>query len=209
VLLRIIGLSMIGVLLIIGILSDHYHVLKIQQFLGVKAAFVIPLVFIASYFMFYAHRVRSFLYVLKRLFFSPITAGYAFILTFLAAFFLVYLGRSGNFYMPALSSETALRSLLSNLLMVRPRLKEFLIGYPVLIFTVVYAYDRIPKKWLWIPLTLAAVGPVSLINTFCHLHSPILLSLVRTFNGAVIGIGVGLAAVLIYRITERVWEMVS
>jgi ABC-type nitrate/sulfonate/bicarbonate transport system permease component len=41
---------------------------------------------------------------------------------------------------------------------------------------------------------LATIGQVSVVNTFCHLHSPLLVSLQRTGWGILLGVGLGLLA---------------
>jgi hypothetical protein len=37
------------------------------------------------------------------------------------------------------------------------------------------------------------------VDTFSHLHTPLLASLTRVFNGAVIGIAIGAIAIFVYR----------
>ncbi|MFP4588852.1 MAG: DUF5693 family protein [Candidatus Acetothermia bacterium] len=48
-------------------------------------------------------------------------------------------------------------------------------------------------------LFLGFLGQTSVINTFAHLHSPLLLSLLRTANGLLLGSALGFLAVIIYR----------
>jgi hypothetical protein len=49
-----------------------------------------------------------------------------------------------------------------------------------------------------------AVGTADIVDTFCHLHTPLLVSLLRVFNGAVIGIVLGALAVMVYR---AIWKV--
>jgi hypothetical protein len=46
---------------------------------------------------------------------------------------------------------------------------------------------------------LATIGQASMVNTFCHLHSPLLVSLQRTGWGILLGVGLGLLALGVLR----------
>ncbi|MFQ6118185.1 MAG: DUF5693 family protein, partial [Candidatus Bipolaricaulia bacterium] len=67
------------------------------------------------------------------------------------------------------------------------------------------AYRRKLGDYAIIVLTLGMVGQVSIINTFAHLHTPLLMSLLRTANGRVLGLVVGLILLEIVRWGERLW----
>ena len=47
---------------------------------------------------------------------------------------------------------------------------------------------------------LACVGQVSLVNTFCHLHTPLYVSFLRTGHGHWIGAAVGVVTILVWRL---------
>jgi len=87
---------------------------------------------------------------------------------------------------------------------VRPRTKEFLIGHPAL---VIGAWMLLTGRMRFLPLAmfLATIGQVSIVNTFCHLHSPLLVSLQRTGWGILLGVGLGL---LVLRVFTR-WTPVD
>ena len=99
-LLKMIGIVLIGALLVIGILSDPRYMLKIYQFSGVKLAYVFPILFVAWYYLFYPETLRSFKFIIRRTLEVPITLGVILLLGGVGTVFLVYLGRSGNFFMP-------------------------------------------------------------------------------------------------------------
>jgi hypothetical protein len=104
----------------------------------------------------------------------------------------VLLVRSGNESPVAPTGlERDFRALLDHLLWVRPRTKEIFFGHPLLLLSLILFY-RGQKRGVWLGLTLGVVGQISLLNTFCHLHTPILLSLVRSLHGLWIGLLVGL-----------------
>jgi hypothetical protein len=46
---------------------------------------------------------------------------------------------------------------------------------------------------------LAAMGQISLVNTFCHLHTPLSVSFLRLFHGLWIGALVGIAVIAVWR----------
>jgi hypothetical protein len=46
-------------------------------------------------------------------------------------------------------------------------------------------------------LVCAGIGQVDVLNTYCHAHTPVLLSLLRTANGLLLGVIVGVFLLLI------------
>jgi hypothetical protein len=103
--------------------------------------------------------------------------------------------------------EVAFRDFMERTLLVRPRTKEFMIGYPSLIL-----YYYIMRKG-WAPhyreiARLAAVLAFSsAVNTLCHFHTALILSVARVLNGWWTGIAVGLVLVFAIRfIAEPLWK---
>jgi hypothetical protein len=97
--------------------------------------------------------------------------------------------------------EIRFRDALERTLWVRPRTKEFLVGYPCLI--VYYAFVK--RNWAARFREVVRLGSsmafASAVNTFCHFHTMLPLTMVRVANGWWLGIIVGLTAlVLIGRI---------
>jgi hypothetical protein len=107
---------------------------------------------------------------------------------------LVVLGllwiRSGNDAGEAVSGiELKFRHLLDRVLIVRPRTKAFLIGHPALFLCFLLAARRKTPHYLLVALLLlGAIGQGDLLNTFCHLHTPLVVGIWR----AALGIGIGL-----------------
>lgn len=196
------AISMIGALLVIGLLADTLFMLGAQQFIGIKTAFVLPIFITAAYCALFEEdmkdRAEKFMQWLN----SPITIVSVIVGVVVIAAGALYILRSGNFGIGIMGSEKAARDLLENLMVVRPRTKEFLIGYPALMLAGMY-YLRGNKRWLWAFLLIGVVGPVSTLNTFCHVHSPLLLSLLRTAYGAIIGIAVGLIYYLVFLAVKK------
>jgi hypothetical protein len=86
--------------------------------------------------------------------------------------------------------ELVFRQQLEDLFYVRPRTKEFLIGFPALLLGVVLAW-RSPHAW-WL-YAVGAIGTAGAIDSFSHFHTPLLVSLLRTGSAAALGYVIGLA----------------
>lgn len=92
--------------------------------------------------------------------------------------------------------EASFRDLMERLLLVRPRTKEFAVGYPAL-----FLYYYVMRKG-WAAhyreamRIAAAVAFSSAVNTFCHFHTDLSLSALRVATGWGVGIIVGLAVVI-------------
>lgn len=83
--------------------------------------------------------------------------------------------------------EQSFRHHLEQWMIARPRFKEFAIGYPLLILGLHEGRGRLGR----VLVGLGMIGPVSVVNTFCHLHSPLILAYWRTANGVVLGLFLG------------------
>lgn len=199
-LLTVLGICLVGASYVVGLLSSTEYLLGIYRFVGVKLSFVLPLILIGIYFYVEPHRIRASMYVFKRIAQSPIrTVSFIAILTCLAAVALLLL-RSGNYLIvPKFPYEEQFRAFLETLLYIRPRTKEILIGYPFLILGYMYFGKGISRQWIWFYNMFGMIGLVSVMNSFCHLHTPLLVSLHRTVLGLGLGVIVGLVALVLYK----------
>jgi hypothetical protein len=94
--------------------------------------------------------------------------------------------------------ELGFRHLLTATLSVRPRFKEFLIGFPaMMVLPALLPPHRRAVGWLLALCIGVGIGDV--IDTFSHLHTPIEISVLRILNGLVAGAIVGSALIWIYR----------
>lgn len=192
----------VGGLLIVGLLSQRDFMLRTDQFMGVKLAHLLPVLVLALAYAGqiawksdkWAAQKERFWKSLRSLGSNPLLIWQA--AGMIAAVVIVGLmvARSGNDSGVGVSSvELRFRSILDKVLYVRPRTKEFLIGYPALLMGIAFAL-RGRRQYAAPLVVIGSVGLISALNTFCHIHTPIQLSLLRVFNGAVVGLLVGAVA---------------
>jgi hypothetical protein len=193
-----------GVLVVVGLLSTPLTMLEVDRFSGVRLVLIAPpLVFLLLYL--FVPRWGSNV-TPRQLAVAPVTvlqlvAG----IVVLGAGYLV-LVRSGNQSDIAPSGlELALRAHLTTLLEVRPRFKEFVVGFPALMLAgALLPSDR--ARWGWLFALAIGVGLGDVVDTFSHLHTALAVSLLRLVNGAVIGAIVGAIAIGAYRRFRRTGE---
>lgn len=193
--LNITAETTIGIFLLIGLLADSRFMLGAETFVGVKLALILPILLIATYFILKAGKgsLREKITDLLETKISLLSV----ILGILALGALgVFVARSGNFVLPVPVLEKYFRNFLEIVLFVRPRFKEFLIGYPLLLLAAVY-YLKGKRAWLWLLASLGTIAPISFFNSFTHVHTPILISVIRSINGLVLGLLVGLVVSLV------------
>jgi hypothetical protein len=187
--LKICLISLGGALTIIGLLSQTSSVLTIDMFRGAKVAHVIPLVLVPLLLEYKrggleVHKIKKFLR-------NPITYLTLVVVGILGIALIIYVQRTGNTGQTS-AYEVMFRNALRKILGVRPRTKEFLIGHPLMLMMLYYGY-----KEKYFPLLLGAViGQISLVNTYAHIHTPIMISLIRSFHGIWIGIIGGVILIL-------------
>ena len=194
--LNVVMETIIGIFLLIGLLADSRFMLGVQTFGGVKLALTLPVLLIALYFIIKVGegRLKDRINALLNSQIKIITVMVG--LVVLAAL-AVLVARSGNFVLPVPGFEKYFRNILESMLSVRPRTKEFLVGYPFLFITAIY-YLRGNKKWLWLLAAIGSSAPISVFNTFTHIHTPLFISVLRLLNGLVLGIVLGLIVALLF-----------
>ncbi len=190
-----------GVLVVVGLLSTPLTMTEVDRFSGVKLVLVAPPLGALLLYLFsprWGARLAA-----SRLAASPVTALQLAVGVVLAGAAFLVVERSGNQSDIAPSAlELALRAHLTALLQVRPRFKEFVVGFPALMLVpALLPSDR--ARWGWLLALAIGVGLGDVVDTFSHLHTALAVSLLRVVNGAVIGIVVGALAILIYRRFRR------
>ncbi len=175
-------------LIINAYLIDISYYLGIRHFRGVKLAVILPILLLFLYYYIKPYRLKAFLPIMKRFLTKHVTLGYIFFFFILLLSIIIYVLRTGNYGFLILGgNELKFRSLLEQLFLIRPRTKEFLIGYPSL-FIGIYFFNHYKNRvWKYFFISISAIAYVSVINTFCHIHSPVLVTLYRSFMGFLVG----------------------
>ena len=192
---KIILITLSGAMLIATLLSNNKFMLGIEQFSGIKISYLIPLLLVLAIMWLRVNKGK--LMILENIK-KPILIEHVIIMFFVAVFLVIYISRSGIFsFLPVLSIEEKIRIFLEKTLIARPRNKEFLIGYPALLLAMSMNFLRV-KEFKIPVIIIGTIGPVTLINTFCHIHTPFLFSMLRTFNGVWLGLVLGLFVITIF-----------
>jgi hypothetical protein len=192
------GVSLAGALVVVGLVSMPLLMEEIDRFAGVKAVIVLPPLLAFALYV-YTRRFGNEPPSARGSALAPVRVYQLAILGFLAGAAYIYISRSGNQSDIAPSTfELALRSNLTSVLGVRPRFKEFAIGFPLMMLL---PSLRLEHKKLagWLLAIGIAIGTSDIVDTFSHLHTPLLVSLLRIANGAVIGAILGVVAIALYR----------
>jgi hypothetical protein len=199
-----------GILLVVGLLADRLFMLKVYEFAGIRVAVFTPILVVALYFMLgldsldvdssWRDRVDVVKSQWQKFVNSPVLIGQAVLGIVGLAIVGIILLRSGNDPGIGVSStELGFRAFLNKLLSVRPRTKEFLFGHPLLLVGLALAYQG-RRQPLGLFMLAGAIGQASLLNTFCHIHTPLIISLLRALIGLILGgIFGGIAFLLLQR----------
>lgn len=183
--------SFVGAMITSALLVEPSFMLKLNSFVGVKAADILPIIIVPcvlllrgkDWFGLISGTVKSHIRIWQLIVAAVVLAG-----------LVIYILRTGNDN-PAIVTglELKFRQLLDHLLGVRPRTKELLIGHPMMLILLYFGY-----QYRMIPvLMIGVIGQLSLVNTFTHLHTPVMISVIRSAHGLWIGTIVGIVAILI------------
>lgn len=200
-LLALCAVSFIGAVLMVGVLSDKAFMLKLSSFVGVKIAHIIPIVVVP--FVLYIVRDKKPLSLCKSLLNKALDYKWAIVFAVVAVALMVYVSRTGNESGEISGIEAAMRQFLNDTMGVRPRSKEFLIGYPATILYLMYAAKH---RALWVLSIPLVIGQISLVNTYAHIHTPLLIALQRSLNGLILGIIVAVVAVAVVKLGVRIFH---
>ena len=177
-----------------GLQSSREYMYAIENFRGVKLSQALPLALsalICVKVMFRGDSPREFLGEYRGSGKAAVIAAAVFAL---AAVF--YILRTGDGFLSAGVAEQRFRNWLENLLIVRPRTKEFLAAWPSLAVAAVLI-SRGSRRYALPFAVFSCVGMASVVNTFCHSRAPLWLSLARSATGLAIGAALGLIIIFI------------
>jgi len=199
------GTAVVGGMLVAGMLSDRLTMSKVIVFSGVRLSEAAPFGLMAVVLAVngwaqedlwrpYWLRVTA---ALRGLGERPLLLWQAAAGLVLLAGVAFWLARAGHESGVGVSgSELKLRAVLEDIFWARPRLKEVFVGHPALVLGIALAHGRC-KGLAKLFLLIGSIGPASIVNTFCHLHSPLVVTFVRTAHGLWVGVLLGLVAVVV------------
>jgi hypothetical protein len=187
--------SLTGGLVVAGLLNSVAYYVVAKEFPGVKLAVFLPIVIAAVYFFkrLTAPGVMNSPMVWRAAMLTLVIVG--------AAGFMWL--RTGNDNPAAVSTwELKVRDILDVLLFVRPRTKAFLVGLPLLYLGVSmlvrYRSLEMPSAarerfagWTALVVTAGMISQTDIVNTLCHMHTPVALSLTRIGVEFVVGTLIG------------------
>ncbi|MBN9503003.1 MAG: hypothetical protein BGO01_21380 [Armatimonadetes bacterium 55-13] len=192
--LLVCAVSLVGGLAVAGMLNGLPYFVKASEFKGIKVAVFAP-IFVVGYYL--AARYVD----LKAAMRNPITWGAALLSIAVLVALMFMNSRTGNDNPAGVSDlELKFRNILDAVLFVRPRTKSFLIGHPMLIVGIGMLLWQRKKNvvklapWTALVLTIGAIGQTDIVNTLCHIHTPVALSLLRNCVALVPGCIIGFLA---------------
>jgi hypothetical protein len=198
-------ISLAGAVLLAAVGTDRNAMLAAQPFVGVAATLVVPpLHFLLHYALRYGRPADLAATFWRR----PLRIGDAAVVALaLLALAVVFL-RRGNFPVIGVSgAELALRDNLAGWFAIRPRFKE-LAGHPAAVLALLG--KGLPDWLRGLLLTGGVVAQASILNSFSHYHSPLLVSLARTVIALALGLALGLALTPLLRwATQRTARRLS
>ena len=205
--LKAAAITIVGIAIVVSLLNGNMFITKYEVFRGVIFVYAFPILAVFLYavikhFDIDFRNEREAVQKLIGIGNANMKYWHVAILLILAAVGFFYLGRTGNSGI-SFSFELAFRDWLEETLYVRPRTKEFLIGFPLFVLGL-YVLKSNPLLGR-IFLIGGVIGFLSIMNTFNHLHIPLDLSVIRTVYGLVFGFIFGLIFIAIYKVVIRLW----
>lgn len=193
-------LSISAGIMVACIMYGTSYMTKLQAFSGVKALYVLPPLLVAIWVLIdkkvinikSIKNLNSYIKKIKWYHYASI------VIVVLVG--VIYVRRSGNAG-SATELELYLRMMLEKVLYARPRTKEFMLGYPMLLAGY-YLYKK-KFKYSQFIIILGAIGTMSTVNTFTHFHTPFLYSMLRSVYGVIFGAIVGLIYIVIFNTIKK------
>lgn len=192
-------ISMMGAMFLSGILSDVEYFLEMSIFRGIKLTFVLPIILVAIAFMkrfdIFGNDIVSppaFKTQMKRI--LNLTVTVKSLIGFFAVLVvaIIFIGRSGHTAgIPVPGIELKIRAFLEQAFYARPRSKEIFIGHPAFVMMIMAWYRKWPSGIFFVLSILATIGQGSMVETFAHMRTPMFMSLMRGFDGALWGLIIG------------------
>ena len=194
--------AVIGGLALAAFFSDPLHMLRLRTFSGVKLTLLLPPLLVLLHDLKNRVHPESLDAFLSR----PPLWGELMLGGVLLILLGIMLFRSDNVrFIPGF--EARVRGTLEQWLVARPRSKEVFLGYPCLMLLAFAVKNGLWARYRELLRLGAALGFSSVVNSFCHFHTPIAFILLREFNGLWLGLILGSVVVLaVGRILLPLWR---
>lgn len=200
-----ITLSLVGAAFLSGILTDTRFLLEIDIYRGVKLTFMLPIILVGILYVQRYNILQQLtskmdhpVVALNKLANTSLTFKHVAVLFVILIILLYFVGRSGHTGgVPVPAIELKMRAFLEQVMYARPREKEFMIGHPAFFLAVMAAYRMAPRLWQFALVCAAVIGQGSLVQTFCHMRTPVVMSFVRALDGYAVGIIFGIVGVVV------------
>lgn len=198
-------ISLIGVAYTVGLLNNITYSLQLELYRGVSLLHLLPIFLAGVYVLFFAEKssfpetVRS----IRKLLLTNINLLWVVAAGIAGVVLLYYLSRTGNTG-NASDVERSFRGALENAMGVRPRTKEFLLAHPIFILGAYLAYQKYRHAaYLFV---IGVIGQLSIIDTSAHIHTPLIITLIRIGYGMFFGILVSLLYIAVWHLGIRLWN---
>lgn len=192
-------LSLAAIPFIVALLNEIQYSLVLQQFRGVSLLHLGPIGLVALYVVLYGAG-NTVIGNARRILAMPITVLWIVAIGVVGAAGMYYLTRTGNAGEVS-GLELKFRSILENTFGVRPRTKEFLLGHPIFLAGIFLA---LRYRWAMAFIIAGTIAQLSMVDTFAHIHTPMVLSAIRVLLGLALGVVIGLAGIAVWQIGEGV-----
>ncbi len=201
-------LTLIGGLYVTAFLNNWRYMSKADEYFGEKATQFLPILLVAFAFAgeLFPHRVaaegaspgvRRAFERISGLVSRPFTAKTALWSVVIVVVGYVWMARFGNDSGMQISSfELKTRALLEQVFLTRPRTKEIFVGHPAFLLCIVFLLRR-QKTLAFAALVPAIIGQTDVLNTMCHIHTPVFFNLWRSLTGVVLGAMIGYFVILV------------
>lgn len=203
--LKAVAISFVGIFIVVGLLNGNGFITGFEAFRGVKLVYIVPLAGVAilvimSIYGIFDHGYKQALPRSVKIMNTEVRYWHLILFVVVAAIGVFYISRTGNAG-TASALELSIRQWLENLLYVRPRTKEFLIGFPI--FVVALYAMSVNRKLGYILLVPAVIGFLSIMNTFTHLHIPLFASVLRTVYSVALGFVIGVILIFVFKVVYK------
>lgn len=200
-----VAIALLGGLFSAAPISSIPYMLEIDIFRGVKVAQLLPMAFyVLAFLAFFGygeskkkvgrlefHDIKELLNLSVKIWMIVL----GILVLGMGAYYIIRTGHSSNIEVSSL--EMVVRNKMEDLLIARPRTKEFLIAFPAIIM-MIYASVRRFKLWTILFGLAGVIGMTSVANTFQHIRTPLYLGVYRTGYGLLFGIILGVLGVLLW-----------